>query len=168
MSFEVNHLGTAALSLLLLAPLQATSKRTGTPSRMTIVTSEVHFWTDFTEREASNIIAELNKPSSFKEGSIDPYNVSKLLNLLWMRELSTKIGGGDGNGDGEAKVIFNGVNPGLCASSLHRAHEGASAFNKMFAWSAEQGGHCLTDAAMGIQYEKNGQGVYISEQVIKK
>lgn len=87
---------------------------------------------------------------------MDRYNVSKLLDLLWLRELSTKVGN---------DVIINGVNPGLCASSLHRAHEGVSGFNKVFAWTAEQGGHCLADAA--TQHEKH-QGAYISEQVIKK
>lgn len=153
---QVNHLGTAALSLLLLAPLRATAKSTGAPSGLTIVTSEVHFWTDFAERKAANIMEELDKPSSFKKGSMDRYNVSKLLDLLWLRELSTKVGD---------DIIVNGVNPGLCASALHRSHSGVSGFNKVFAWSAEEGGHCLADAATG--YEKD-QGAYISEQVIKK
>ncbi|KAF3395220.1 Short chain dehydrogenase yanD [Talaromyces pinophilus] len=131
---QLNHLGTAALSLLLLVPLRATAKSTGAPSRLTIVTSEVHFWTDFAERKASNIIEELDKPSSFKKESMDRYNVSKLLDLLWLRELSTKVGD---------DIIVNGV----------------------FAWSAEEGGHYLADAA--TRYEQD-QGAYISEQVIKK
>lgn len=116
----------------------------------------MHFWTDFAERKASNIIEELDKPSSFKKESMDRYNVSKLLDLLWLRELSTKVGG---------DIIVNGVNPGLCASALHRSHSGVSSFNKVFAWSAEEGGHCLADAA--TRYEQD-QGAYISEQVIKK
>lgn len=82
--------------------------------------------------------------------------MSKLLDLLWLRELSTKVGG---------DIIVNGVNPGLCASALHRSHSGVSSFNKVFAWSAEEGGHCLADAA--TRYEQD-QGAYISEQVIKK
>ncbi|EED24217.1 short-chain dehydrogenase, putative [Talaromyces stipitatus ATCC 10500] len=106
------------------SPLQATARSTGTPSRLTIVTSEVHFWTDFNEQKASNIIEELDNPSSSKKGSMDRYNVSKLLDLLWLRELSTKVG---------SDVTVNGVNPGLCASALHRSHEGSSGFNKVFA-----------------------------------
>lgn len=89
---------------------------------------------------------------------MDRYNTSKLLNILWLRELSSKVG---------LDVIVNGVNPGLCASTLHRSDTtpGVNTFNKIFAWTSAQGGHNLVDAA--IQHSES-QGGYISEQTTKE
>lgn len=89
---------------------------------------------------------------------MDRYNTSKLLNILWLRELSSKVG---------PNLIVNGVNPGLCASTLHRSDTtpGINTFNKVFAWTAAQGGHNLVDAA--VQHLQ-AQGAYLSEQAIKK
>ncbi|OQD72083.1 hypothetical protein PENPOL_c001G05057 [Penicillium polonicum] len=152
MNVQVNHIGTALLSLLLLSPLQSSQ-----PTRLTIVTSEVHFWTEFEAKDAPNILARLDEPSSFGKG-MDRYNTSKLLNILWLRELSSKVG---------PNLIVNGVNPGLCASTLHRSDTtpGINTFNKVFAWTAAQGGHNLVDAA--VQHSQ-AQGAYLSEQAIKK
>lgn len=123
--------------------------------RRTIVTSEVHFWTKFEEHKAPNILDRMDDPDSFKHNSMDRYNASKLLNLLWLRELNARTDG---------SVIINGVNPGLCASSLHRSHSGVAAFNKVFAWSSQEGGYTLADAAL----QHMERGAYISEQVIKQ
>ncbi|KAE8151806.1 dehydrogenase [Aspergillus avenaceus] len=155
---QVNHLGTSLLSLLLLPILQNTSKiHRSTPARLTIVTSEVHFWTKFPEKDAPNTLTRMDEPDSFGDG-MDRYNTSKLLNILWLRELSQKAG---------PDVIINGVNPGLCASSLHRSDTtpGVNQFNKIFAWSAVQGGHNLVDAAV---LHETDQGAYVSEQAVKK
>ncbi|KAJ5696141.1 hypothetical protein N7536_006553 [Penicillium majusculum] len=140
------------LSLLLLSSLQGSQ-----PTRLTIVTSEVHFRTEFEAKDAPNILARLDEPSSFGKG-MDRYNTSKLLNILWLRELSSKVG---------SNLIVNGVNPGLCASTLHRSDtpSGINTFNKVFAWTAAQGGHNLVDAA--VQHSQ-AQGAYLSEQTIKK
>ncbi|KAL2284872.1 hypothetical protein FJTKL_08690 [Diaporthe vaccinii] len=123
--------------------------------RGTIVTSEVHFWTKFEEQKAPNILDRMDDPDSFKQNSMDRYNASKLLKLLWLRELNARTDG---------SVIINGVNPGLCASSLHRSHSGVAVFNKLFAWSSQEGGHALADATM----QHTERGAYISEQVIKQ
>ncbi|PYI09450.1 dehydrogenase [Aspergillus sclerotiicarbonarius CBS 121057] len=157
MNVQVNHLGTALLSLLLLDPLQQTAKKKGTPSRLTIVTSEVHFWTEFKEKNAPDTLARMDEPDSFGQG-MDRYNSSKLLNVLWLRELNSKTG---------SDVIINGVNPGLCASSLHRSDTtpGIGTFNTVFAWTPAQGGHCLVDAA--VRHPDN-RGAYISEQKVKQ
>lgn len=39
---QVNHLSTALLSLLLLPPLKATAAKYGKPSRLTIISLEMH------------------------------------------------------------------------------------------------------------------------------
>ncbi|KAI0419558.1 NAD(P)-binding protein [Xylaria grammica] len=66
---------------------------------------------------------------------------SKLLNVPWMRELSArtiKL---------EMHILINTANPGFRASSLHKADPTASKAIKLLAWTAVQGGRCLTDAA---------------------
>jgi NAD(P)-dependent dehydrogenase (short-subunit alcohol dehydrogenase family) len=107
----------------------------------------------------------MDEPSSFGSG-MERYNTSKLLNVLWLRELSARVRSGDDLGGAANGVLINGVNPGLCASELHRSDTtpGVGVFNKIFAWSAREGGHCLVDAAV-VQREMGG---YVSEQVAKR
>lgn len=151
---QVNHLATALLSLLLLPPLQSTSNLNRTPSRMTITSSEVHMWTPMKERSAPNILQEMDEKQSF--AAPERYNTSKLLNVLWARELASKVDA--------SQVVVNAVNPGLCWSSLHRDDSSAvlRVFKKIFAWTTAQGGHCLVDAAVVQKNESHGG--YVSEQ----
>ena len=151
---QINHLATALLSLLLLPPLQSTSKSSGVPSRMTITSSEVHMWTPMKERSAPNILRKMDERDTF--ATPERYNTSKLLNVLWTRELASKVD--------VSQVVINTVNPGLCWSSLHRDNSSAGlrVFKKIFAWTTAQGGHCLVDAATVQQAESHGG--YISEQ----
>lgn len=154
---QVNHLATALLSLLLLPPLKSTSKLSRTPSRMTITSSEVHMWTPMKERSAPNILSKMDEKESF--AAPERYNTSKLLNVLWARELASKVDA--------SQVVINTVNPGLCWSSLHRDDPSTALriFKKVFAWTTVQGGHCLVDAAVVQQVESHGG--YVSEQKLK-
>lgn len=153
-SIQVNHLATALLSLTLLPPLKRTSRTTQRPSRLTITTSEVHMWTPFTERNAPNILQEMDKEQTF--GNPERYYTSKLLNVLWTRELASAVD--------RAEVVINMVNPGLCWSSLHRDDDSTflRLFKNVFAWSAAQGGYCLVNAA--ITQDASTHGGYLSEQ----
>ncbi|KAL9084325.1 MAG: hypothetical protein Q9159_005284 [Coniocarpon cinnabarinum] len=155
---QVNHLATALLSLLLLPRLQATSELTKRPARLTITTSEVHMWASFKERNAPNILQEMDKKQTF--GAPERYNTSKLLNVLWARELASRVS--------HRQVIVNIVNPGLCWSSLHRDDSSSIlyAFKRVFAWSTAQGGFCLADAAV-CHGDSSSHGSYLSEQTIK-
>ncbi|KAI1327284.1 NAD(P)-binding protein [Xylariaceae sp. FL0255] len=151
---QVNHLGTALLSLLLLGPLQTTATATGAPGRLTIVSSENHFWVKLKEINGPDTLEHLDDEATFGK-DMDRYNVTKLLNVLWMRELSVKASG---------NVVINAVNPGFCKSGLHRHHPGGASFAKMVGWTSAQGGHCLTDAAI---MHAQDNGAYISEQRVK-
>jgi retinol dehydrogenase-12 len=156
MNVQINHLATSLLSELLLPTLQQTKKMTGKPSRLTIVSSEGHFWVPFKERTAPNILARMDEPETFGS-QMDRYYTTKLLNVLWVRELATKV---------EPKeVIVNNLNPGFCYSGLHRHMGGGfiNAFLWLFGWTTEQGGHCLVDALVG---HEGSHGLYISEQKI--
>lgn len=150
---QVNHLATALLSLLLLPPLQSTATKTGTPSRMTFTSSEVHMWTPFKEKSAPHILYKLDDPSTF--GAPERYNVSKLLNVLWAREMASKVK--------PSSVVINAVNPGLVASSLHRDTKSSAEkkFVKLFGRSTEEGGLTIVNAA--IVQGPSSHGGYLSE-----
>ncbi|KAI1439463.1 NAD(P)-binding protein [Annulohypoxylon stygium] len=154
LNVQVNHLGTAFLSLLLLGPLQKTGIATKAPARLTIVSSENHFWVNLKEIKGPDTLTQLDRKETFGNG-MDRYSLTKLLNVLWMRELSTRV---------SDNVIINTVNPGFCQTGLHRNHAGGASFASMIGWTVAQGGHCLTDAATQHLHD---HGAYISEQTVK-
>jgi retinol dehydrogenase-12 len=158
MNVRINHLGTSLLSLLLLPTLQASAKFTGKPSRLTIVTSEGHFWVPFHERTAPNILARMDEKEAFGV-AMQRYYTSKLLNILWTRELASRID--------SKEIIINTVNPGFCYSGLHR-HEKTGVIKIvlwLFGWTSEQGGHCLADAL--VEHD-DSHGQYLSLQKTMK
>ena len=150
---QVNHYSTALLSLLLLPPLKATAARYGKPSRITITSSEVHMWTPFKERTAPSILDELDNEKNW--GNPDRYNVSKLLNVLWTRELASKVK--------SSEIVINTVNPGLVKSSLHRENTNGmeKKFTEFFGRTTEEGARTILDAAV-IQGPQT-HGGYLSE-----
>ncbi|KAL8778494.1 MAG: hypothetical protein Q9213_007385 [Squamulea squamosa] len=152
-TIQVNHLATALLSLLLLLPLRQTALKYGKPSRMTLTASEVHMWATFKEKTAPNIIKELDDKTTFAYP--ERYNLSKLLNVLWARELASKVS--------KDQIIINTVNPGLVKSSLHRENTNAAEkkFTAFFGWTPEEGGRTLVNAA--VAQGPNTHGGYMSE-----
>jgi retinol dehydrogenase 12 len=159
-NLQINHLATALLSLLVLEPLRRTAQQTNRPSRLTLTTSEGHFWVPFDENGAENMLTRMNEEDSFGAGK-QRYYTTKLLNVLWVRELARRV-------DGAGVVVYT-VNPGFCASQLHR-HEApmgvvGNAIVRLLIWTAAQGGHCLTDAAV---LHPDSHGKYLSEQMVKE
>lgn len=154
---QVNHTGTALLSILLLPILKSTAKQTGSPSRLTFTSSEGHFWTPFKEKASPNILERVDQKDSFVEG-IERYYTSKLFNVFWYRELASRV---------DAKeIIINGANPGFIDSQFHR-HDSSAVFNflrKNLSWSSEQGAYFLTDAVASKKADSHG--AYIQEQKI--
>lgn len=152
-TIQVNHYSTALLSLLLLPPLRATAARYGKPSRITITSSEVHMWTSFKERKAPRILDELDDEKNW--GNPDRYNVSKLLNVLWTRELASKVKPSD--------IVINTVNPGLVKSSLHRENKNSmeKKFTEYFGRTTEEGARTILDGA--IVQGPQTHGGYLSE-----
>lgn len=147
----------------MLAPLDRTAKTLGAPTRLTIVSSENHFWAKFKELQAPNVLAQLDSYRDCFKGmdkvNIERYSTSKLLNVLWTRELSERVG------RMKLDIVINTVNPGLCASSLHKTDPNASKAVKLIAYTSAQGGHCLTDAAT---LHGDVRGAYLSEQQVKE
>jgi retinol dehydrogenase-12 len=156
-NLQVNHIGTALLSILLLPILKHTSQQTGNPSRLTFTSSEAHFWTPFNETKSPKILERMDQQDSLVEGN-ERYFTTKLLNLLWYRELASKVD--------PKEVIINGPNPGFINSQFHR-HDSSAFFKiltKLLAWTPEQGAYFLTDAVVTKKAESHG--AYIQEQKI--
>lgn len=156
-NLQVNHLGTALLSVLLVPSLRVSAKKVGAPSRLTFTSSEVHFWAPFNEKSAPRILERMDQEDSFKEG-MDRYYTSKLLNVFWLRELAGHFN--------PAEITINGTNPGFCATELHR-HDASVGFKilmKLLAWTSEQGAYFLLDAA--VTKKSDSHGAYIQEQKI--
>lgn len=163
LNLQVNHLGTALVSTYVLKPLDRTSKNVGKPTRLTIVSSENHFWAKFREQSAPNILEALDANEECFEGkdrnSIERYSTSKLLNVFWMRELNSRAS------RLELDIIINTVNPGFCDSSLHRSDQSARSAVKLIAWTSAQGASVITDAATG---HSTDCGAYLSDEQVKK
>ncbi|KAJ3535286.1 hypothetical protein NM208_g7195 [Fusarium decemcellulare] len=149
---QINDLGTAFL--LLLGLLKDTAKKHDHPSQLTITTSKTHFWTPFDERKAKSILGHMDEEGSTKY-SMERHNTSKLLNILWMRELSSKVK--------SQHIVLNAVNRECCATGLHRSDTTPRVrfMIRMFAWPPVQGGHCLTDA---VTQHVDQHDAYLSEQ----
>jgi retinol dehydrogenase-12 len=81
---QINHLGTSAVSLVVLPTLEKTAEKLSSPVRLTIVSSEGHFWIPFKERTADNILKRMNVQETFGT-QMQRYYTTKLLNVLWTR-----------------------------------------------------------------------------------
>ena len=167
LTLTVNVVSTFLLALLLLPRLRQTATQHNTVPRLSIVASEVHFFTDFREWESPRgVFAELNDPKTADMG--DRYNVSKMMEVLAVRALAPRmrIASASASSPGKAHplVILDSVNPGLCHSELGREFKGiGGAFfalaKFLLARTTEAGGRCLV-AALTVE---EAHGEYVSD-----
>ncbi|KAG2112708.1 uncharacterized protein F5147DRAFT_632379 [Suillus discolor] len=166
---QVNHLATSLLSLLLIPRLIAAGKKSSTPSRIVIVSSEFHYWiTPAKEVQASS---KPLKTLSSQEWCIPEhmksrYHESKLLNVFFVRALTDRL-------QSITPLSVVAVNPGFCHSQLLRVWFETTTFSfstivlaikkRLLAWTAEQGSRQLIFAAVGGRdNEENMKGGYVS------
>jgi NAD(P)-dependent dehydrogenase (short-subunit alcohol dehydrogenase family) len=109
-TITVNVVSTFLLALLILPKLKQTASKFNVRPMLTIVSSEVHGWAKFKERDApeGKIFEQLNDKSKADMG--DRYMVSKLLEVLAIRAIVER------NPAESYPVTINTVNPGLCHS----------------------------------------------------
>ncbi|KAK7707702.1 hypothetical protein SLS63_013695 [Diaporthe eres] len=139
----VNVVSTLLLGLLLLPKLRETSMKYNKECVLTFTGSFVHLMTDFPERRSENI---------FKA-----YNVSKLMELLLVRELAGQITKSSKPG----RVTTSIINPGFVRTDIMR--DGSWLFHiyyvclaALMARTSEEGGWILVNAAEGGE-ETHGQ-----------
>ncbi|KAI4256033.1 MAG: hypothetical protein L6R42_006432 [Xanthoria sp. 1 TBL-2021] len=114
-TITTNVVSTFLLALLLLPKLRESSTKFNTTPHLTIVTSEVHFFTNFPEKDSPDIFDTLNNPDTARMS--ERYEVSKLLEVFYLRELASRTATTTNKNN---VIILNLVNPGLCHSELAR------------------------------------------------
>ncbi|ATZ53833.1 hypothetical protein BCIN_09g06040 [Botrytis cinerea B05.10] len=163
----VNVINTFLLALLLLPKLRETSIEYDTRGVMTFTGSFVHHLTTFPERRAGNVFEELRVEE--RADMKDRYNVSKLISLLFSRELAFALRESERRGR-EGHVVANIVNPGLVDTEIMRHATGATKHlvrgaMKLMARSVEEGSRTLVHAAGG---EEETNGMYLDDCKIGK
>ncbi|KAJ3887871.1 hypothetical protein GG344DRAFT_80304 [Lentinula edodes] len=116
MTFQVNYLSNAILSLLLLPLLRSTAEATNppTPSYLSIVASQKYSDSRFIENpipESTTVFDAYNDEKTFQPWSL--YADSKLLVRLFVKELATHVD--------SSTVIVNCMCPGMVKTNLARS-----------------------------------------------
>jgi len=150
-SIQVNHLSAVLLTILLFpCLLKAVSSGTSPNPRVVIVSSDVHYWTQFSETEvgSDNILQKLSdKDYCTSRVMRSRYFISKLLNVFFVRELTKRL-------PANSPVIVTAVNPGYCKSQLGRHFPFALRIftvigEALLARTTEEGSRQLVWAAVG-------------------
>ncbi|KEF55002.1 uncharacterized protein A1O9_08654 [Exophiala aquamarina CBS 119918] len=145
---QVNVLNTLLLAMALLPKLKETKhKFPESLPHLEIVSSDVHYLTKMRELNAPDLYAKLNDKSTFDQN--DRYNISKALEVLFIRELVSRLGD-------DKSVVIDLVNPGLCWSELDRNNPLPLRvilflFRSAFARSTEVGSRTLVHGAIAGQ-----------------
>ncbi|KAK5087177.1 hypothetical protein LTR05_004348 [Lithohypha guttulata] len=149
----VNVVSTFLLALLLLPKLKEVSRKFNITPRLTIVSSEVHGFSGIAEqiKDADSIFPMIDDPK--KSDMSKRYPLSKLLEVLVVREIAPKINSG--------QVTLNMLNPGLCHSSLTRDVSGFqlltyTLMKAILARTTEVGSRTLV-AAASVGEESHGR-----------
>lgn len=164
---HVNVLGPALLSILLLQNLRSaasgrTPQSTAPQPHLCFVSSGLHTMAKFNERKlpTGEIIAALNDESKYN--GQDRYGTSKLIGLLWAKELAKRVE--------KDEIVVNAPNPGFCKTGLMKESSGimklmVQAFSAGVGRSPADGAKCIVDAAIVKGRESHGR--YLSEAQVK-
>jgi len=114
--------------------------------------------TPFKKQNTENILEELNKKDVFGS-AMDRYSVTKLLNVVWARQLASQVSAGE--------VIVNFFNPGSLDTGLHRdGKKTIQLFDRFIGRKPKEGGRLVMDAALAKG--SNTHGKYLSEAKLAK
>ncbi|CAF9932681.1 MAG: hypothetical protein HETSPECPRED_008423 [Heterodermia speciosa] len=142
-TITTNVVSTFLLALMILPKLQETATKFNVTPYLTVVSSEVHGWTSFAERNSANIFDTLSNKET--ANMAERYPVSKLLEVFYCRELAERI-----RNSQKPLVVLNYLNPGLCHSDLSRDAGWFLTILKFFlARTTEVGSRTLVSATEG-------------------
>ncbi|KAK4188855.1 putative short-chain dehydrogenase [Podospora australis] len=168
-NITVNVVSTLVLGISLLPKLRQTSQSTGQTGILSFVGSFTHWMTAFPERtsasEPGGIFGRLaDEKKSGKRPGEDRYYVSKLIQLLMIRELAERMTLSERGKEG-GKVVVNVVNPGFVQTQIMRHATFPfklflTGLRKAMARSAEEGARTLVHAA---SVGEEGHGGYLDD-----
>ena len=155
-----NVIGTFLLALLMLPKLRETEKQFKTQPRLSIVASDVHFIANFQEKTKDDIFEALNDKTTAKMG-MERYSTSKLIQVLLVRELASKVTAKDP----KTAPIVNCMTPGACKSDFDRESTGVAAFigfilQNAIARTTEAGSRTLVH---GVVAGMESHGAYMAD-----
>ncbi|KAG6373426.1 hypothetical protein JVT61DRAFT_6575 [Boletus reticuloceps] len=157
---QVNYLSTALLSILLL-PYLINSSSPDSPSRLAFLSSFAHYFAP--ELKASDsrngILETINQPE-FGD-SYTRYQVSKLLGIMFIRELASRL-------PESIPFVACAVNPGFCHSEITRSTLSKGWFSSMIkrlvlVRSTEEGSRTLVHAAIASDRSMHGRYLSVCE-----
>ncbi|TGO12756.1 hypothetical protein BPAE_0808g00020 [Botrytis paeoniae] len=166
-TIQINTINTFLLSLALLPKMNESKEKFPDSSpHLVIVCSEAHRLTVFKEANAPDIYEKLNTDQEGYDGQ-DRYGVSKLIQILFVRELVQRLNKAKSP---NPPVITNLANPGLCKSTLDR---GRGAAFKIVAFimlsllgrTAEVGSRTYV---LGASAEPESHGEFMSDGAVQK
>jgi len=152
-AFQVNHLSTILLTILLLPVLKAKSTRQD-PARLTVINSVMAHLCKFPNRAQRPLLTSFDDPKNPPWDPQERYGVSKLLPQLFLVKLTECVKSDD--------VIINMVDPGLTkGTSLGRDSRGvvlllSKAFFGIAGRTVDRGAATYVDALLGHGKETHG------------
>lgn len=154
MTMQVNHFGTALLTLLLLPILKSTLRHTGEPARLTVVNSLTAHLCKFPNRNEQPLLASFDDTEIVPFDAQERYGVSKLINQLFLAKLTDMVP--------SENVVVNMVDPGLTkgtqlsrdATGVVRA--GAKVFFSIAGRPVDRGAATYVDALLRMGAESHG------------
>ncbi|OAX35509.1 short-chain dehydrogenase [Rhizopogon vinicolor AM-OR11-026] len=165
---QVNYLATSLLSLLLIPQLVAAGRKSSRPSRMVIVSSDVHYLVNPTEEvkaSAKPLETLSSKEWSILRGMQIRYFESNLFKVFFVRALTDRL-------QSITPLSAVAVSPGYCYSQFRRSfHERTFSLiniivtiqERLLASTTEQGSRQLVFAAVGKRDdEEKIRGAYLS------
>ncbi|KAF8266228.1 hypothetical protein EI94DRAFT_1586455 [Lactarius quietus] len=169
-TIQVNHLSAVLLTTLLLpCLLKAASSGSSPNPRIVIVSSDVHYSASLSKEmaETDKALQKLSDKDYCTPKVISGrYPVSKLLNILFVRELTKRL-------PANSPIIATAVNPGFCKTQLARHVPFARLLVMMImaallGRTAEQGSRQLVWAAVGgTGREFDLRGAYVNKADIQ-
>ncbi|CAG1963977.1 unnamed protein product [Fusarium graminearum] len=102
-TFQINYLSTVLLALVLI-PILREKHGSSSPARLSVVGSDTSYYANWNGSESESVLKIMDNPKYFD--SWEAYKATKLLLLMFTRELSKRVPSSD--------VIINVSNPGAC------------------------------------------------------
>jgi NAD(P)-dependent dehydrogenase (short-subunit alcohol dehydrogenase family) len=164
-ALQVNVLGTALLTLLLVPMLRETASKEGIASQVTFTGSAAHRRVkpaDIKIEEGKSVLETVNGKEFFNLAK--SYMIIKLLGMYMMRGVIDDF---SRNEEGELDVLFNVVCPGYCRTDLGREmpwyiNLPTRMVQVYYGRTAEEGGRSLVSATL---LGREGLGKYWTNDV---